>query len=559
MNLPRYLLPVFCRLEYNGHSYEINAWRCPSLPMNNSSALFRSLIIYAVCVVLAIWLGYLLAGPLTYSSLFIYGGLAFILVSPILLRWHFPLLVLSWNMAVTLFFLPGNPMLGWCMIILSLGISVIQRMVSREHQFIWVPQIVLPLLAMLVAIALTAKMTGFGFRVFGSSVYGGQKYVTLVVGILGYFALSAQRIPPERKNLYLGLFFLGGLTFIIGDLIPFLPRSLYYIFWVFQPNINFFHNVGPDAEATRLSGARSMCQLVIAYQLARYGIRGIFLSRKPWRWLALGFFFTLGLFGGFRGYVISCGLAFVLQFFLEGLHRTRLMAVFLAAGVLGALALIPLADHLPYSLQRSITFLPYKVSVAARLDAQSSADWRVDMWKAILPEVPDCLLLGKGYTISSLDYDFMAGVGGQPVAIRNSFAGNQWMVLASNFHNGPLSIVIPFGIWGAITFVWFIIAGLRVLYLNYRYSPPELQTVNTSLYAAFIGHTIFFLFAFGGLDIDMLVFCGMLGLSISLNGGVRRAVRVVQPAPARNPPRRLPSAPAAPVPAFQRGAPGTMQ
>lgn len=50
--------------------------------MNNFSALFRSLIVYAVCVVLAICLGYLLTGPLTYSSLFLYGGLFFLLVSP---------------------------------------------------------------------------------------------------------------------------------------------------------------------------------------------------------------------------------------------------------------------------------------------------------------------------------------------------------------------------------------------------------------------------------------------------------------------------------------------
>jgi hypothetical protein len=522
--------------------------------MNNT--FLSSLLIYLLCVVLAIWLGFLLAGPMTYSSMFIYGALVLLLVSPILLRWHFPLMVLSWNMAVTLFFLPGNPMIGWCMIVLSLGISILQRMISREHHFIRVPQITLPLLAMLAVIAVTAKMTGFGFRVFGGSVYGGQKYVNLIVGILGYFALSAYRIPPQRKNLYLGLFFLGGLTYIIGDLIPFLPHSLYYIFWVFQPNTNFFQNVGLGAEETRLSGARSMCLLIFAYLLARYGIRGVFLSRKPWRWIAFGFFFVLGLYGGFRGYIISCGVVFVLQFFLEGLHRTKLVAVFLSAGILGALALIPLAEHLPYTLQRAISFLPYQVSTAARLDAESSADWRVEMWQSILPQVPQCLLLGKGYTISSRDFDFMSVAAGPRAA--GNFSGWEWSAMASNFHNGPLSIVIPFGIWGCLAFLWFIIAAIRVLYLNYRYSPPELQTVNTALYAAFLGHAIFFFFVFGGLDIDMLVFCGLLGLSVCLNGGVRRPVRVIQPAREPEKPRGFAQLPPSPVPAFQRQRPGTV-
>ena len=172
-----------------------------------NTALFRTLIIFAVCVVLAIWLGLSLAGQLTFSSLVIYGVLGFILVFPLLLRWHYPLLLLSWNMAVVVPFLPGRPSLYLPMVVLSLGISVLQRTISRESRFIKVSQITLPLFFMIGVIAVTAKLTGLGLHAFGSDVFGGKKYVYLVIGILGYFALSAHRIPPERKNLYLGLFF----------------------------------------------------------------------------------------------------------------------------------------------------------------------------------------------------------------------------------------------------------------------------------------------------------------------------------------------------------------
>jgi hypothetical protein len=326
---------------------------------------------------------------------------------------------------------------------------------------------------------------------------------------------------------------------------------LYYIFWVFQPNTTFFHYHAPGQEETRLTGARTMSLLVFAYLLARYGIRGIFLEGKSWRWMALGFVFILGLFGGFRSYILGCGLAFGLQFFLEGLHRTKLSVVFLSAGIIGALALIPVAEHLPYTFQRAITFLPYQVSTAARLDAQGSADWRVEMWAAILPQVPGCLLLGKGYTISTVDYDFLSAAGGQ-AAINQTFAESQWEALASDFHNGPLSVVIPFGIWGCIAFLWFIFASIRVLYLNYRNSEPELKIINTSLFAAFVAHAIFFLFVFGGLDIDMLVFCGLLGLSVSLNGGVRRRAPVIQSTPERERSGGFSRLSPAPVAAFQR-------
>ena len=38
-----------------------------------------------------------------------------------------------------------------------------------------------------------------------------------------------------------------------------------------------------------------------------------------------------------------------------------------------------------------------------RLDAQNSSDWRVQMWQAVLPQVPEHLLLGKGYFVSASD------------------------------------------------------------------------------------------------------------------------------------------------------------
>jgi len=524
--------------------------------MNNLSVAFRSLIIFGVCVLLAVWLGYLLANPLTYSSLGLYGFLAFILVFPVFLRWHFPLLLLCWNMAAVVFFLPGRPGVVLPMIMMSLGISILQRMISKEKQFLRVPQITLPLLCLLAVIVATAKMTGMGIRSLGSEVYGGHKYAYLVVGILGYFALSAQRTPPERKNLYLGLYFLGGVSYIIGDLVPLLPHQLYFIFWVFPPNTNFFALQGPDAVATRLDGARTMSLLIFSFMLAWYGIRGMFLSRRPLRALVFVSFFTFGLLGGFRGYIVGCGLVFGLQFLLERLYRTKLMAILLSFGIVGALALIPLASHLPYTFQRAMSFLPYKVSARARLDAESTWAWRVQMWQALLPEIPQYLLIGKGYVISSVDYNFVMG---PEASIQNTFAQNQSMVLAEDFHSGPISVVIPFGIWGCITFVWFLGAGLWVVYHNYRYGDPALLTVNTFILASYVAEVIFFLFVFGDLAGDMMKFSGLLGLSVSFNGGVRRHVHTIQAVSRKQKTGNFARLPASPLPAFQRQRPGTFR
>ena len=526
--------------------------------MNN--AILQSLIIFAVCVVLAVWLGFLVAGPLTYSALTIYGILAFILVFPVLLRWHFPLLLLCWNFYAVAIFVPGRPSVGITLIMLSLGISILQRTISQRHHFIRAPQITVALLAIILVVAFTAKMTGFGLRVFGSEVYGGKKYFTLIGGLLGYFALSAQQISPERRHLYLGLFFLGGVSAAVGDLANFLPSSFYFIFWFFD-YFNLQQKGGFGPAVMRLNGAMYASLAIVSFMLARYGLRGIFLSRKPWRWIIFGLTIAYGLLGGYRGLAFTFAVIMTIQFFMEGLHRTKLLALFLSLGFVGAVALIPLAQYLPLGIQRAVSFLPYKVSVQARLDAQDTLDWRLNMWAALLPQIPKYLLLGKGYNINAQDMEFVLGPNAtlRSTAFTQSSGENDPLALAEDFHNGPISVLIPFGIWGAIVFLWFVLVALRVLYLNYRYGELDLKLINSFLFAAFTSRVLIFLLVGGDLSTDMMVFCGLLGLSVSFNGGVRRPVRVIEPARQTPGPNRFARLRPAPVPAFPRQQPGAGQ
>jgi hypothetical protein len=515
--------------------------------MNNTATLLRSAITFAVIVPLALFFGYLLAGPWGFSTEASIGIVALTLLFPLLLRWHHPLLLLCWNLTGVIFFLPGNPPVCLLMIGLSLGISVLQRTMSRDSQFISVPQITVPLLGLLAVIAVTAKMTGLGLRTLGGGVYGGGKYVFLVGGILGYFALTAQRIPLERRNLYVGLFFLGGLTAFIGDIFPWLPHWTYFIYAFFTYNYGYFAT--SEGEGARFSGAVGTSFAVCFYMLARYGMKGIFLTGKPWRWVILIIFLIYSMIGGYRGFVIFLGLIIALQFFLEGLQRTKLLLVFLLAGVVGGLALIPLAPHLPFTFQRALSFLPLNVDPVARADAQSSTDWRVQMWQSLLPQVSQHLFLGKGYVISPLDYQFVLG---PQASVQGTFTEDQAEALAEDYHNGPLSVLIPFGIWGAIAFLWFLAAGVRVLYANFRYGDPGLKTINAFMLAVFLARSIFFFAVFGSIHSDILMFCGWLGLSVSLNGGMCRPARAGQIAPQLEPPRDIRRFLNPPAPAFQR-------
>jgi hypothetical protein len=513
--------------------------------MNNAPAILKSLVTFAICVPLAVIIGYMLTDPLQYKTFAYAGVLGLLLIFPLLLRWHYPLLLFSLNASMVMFFIMGRPDFWLVMTVLSLVISLVERAMNSQKRFLRVPQITWPLICMIGVVFLTAKLTGgIGLHAFGSEVYGGKKYFFLVVGILCYFALTAHRVPPERVNLYAALFILGGVTQFISDFYPVAPSFLRPIFWVFPPNGS--SSMRMVMGETRLPGVSGAAGAVVYWLMARYGLRGIFLSAKLWRSVLFVMATMMIFLGGFRGGIIEYLFMFGLLFFLEGLHRTRMLLLFLLAGVLIVGTIVPLAPHLPFTFQRSLAFLPLNLSEDAKESARASSEWRVNMWKALLPQVPSHLLLGKGYAISMEDFESMGG----DSAFRSVDESQQGLALSSDFHSGPLSVVISFGIWGVIVVLWLMLAGWRVVYDNFRYGDESLRKINTYLWAYYFYSVFRFIFIYGALNSDILIFVSIIGFSIALNGGVcRPAPQPVQTRqPMVHPAKILPRA----RPAFQR-------
>ena len=95
-------------------------------------------------------------------------------------------------------------------------------------------------------------------------------------------------------------------------------------------------------------------------------------------------------------------------------------------------------------------------------------------------------------------------------------------LLAGDYHSGPLSVIVPFGIAGALAFLWVLGAGWWVLLSNFRYGPPGLRRANTVLISYYAANCVAFFFIFGAFNAQLCYFLGAAGLSISLNGGVRK-------------------------------------
>jgi len=490
--------------------------------MANTFVASRAHIIWGVCLPLAILVGYLLADPVDQGSLAVLVLLAAVLSVPLVLQWHHPLLIFTWNAAIMPSFFPGIMSLWMALGVVTFAFGVLNRAASPANKFLCPMPVALSLIFLAVVVAGTMISTGgIGMRALGTAKYGGRGYFYIGFAIIGFFGLVSQRVPLKRASLYAGLFFFAGITEAASDLIYMIGPKAYGLFHIFpvgnaaslasaEENIALQDNI-------RIGGFGMAMVAMVMGLLAMHGVKGLLDYKRPWRALLLAAAFAAGTYSGFRSLLMLSMIAVVVVFFMEGLHRTRAVFVVAAAAAVVGILLMVFASDLPLPIQRAISFLPVQVDPMVRQDAQNSVDWRMDMWRSLLPEVPQYWFMGKGYLVDanalSLGFESLA-----------RGLGSRWeaAALAGDYHSGPLSLVIPLGGLGVVAFVWFLIAGGRVLWSNYQHGLEELKTTNRFLLAYFLIRIGYYIFVFGSFYQDLFIFTGLVGLSLSLNGGVRR-------------------------------------
>jgi hypothetical protein len=331
--------------------------------------------------------------------------------------------------------------------------------------------------------------------------------------------------------MYIGLYFLSSLVPIIPYVGAMMGPGFYFLAGFFPMQVAV-ENVEAAASAnqafagTELNRFNDLTEVaagVLCYIMARHGVRGLMDLRRPWR-LAIFFGASIAsLYSGSRSSFVLFPLTFAVMFCLEKLYRTRYLAYLIVALLLGSAALVPNVNRLPLTMQRALSFLPINIDPIAKEDAKGSTSWRLEMWKQLLPDVPKYLVKGRGYSLNPDDLFLI-----NEAASRGQANPYEVALVAGDYHSGPLSVIIPFGVGGVIAFLWFLGASIFTLYRNYRYGDPYLYRINVLLLAYFLVETFVFFFVFGSLYSDLLVFAGLVGMSVSLNGGIARPG---QPAP----------------------------
>ncbi|MGP8200439.1 MAG: O-antigen ligase family protein [Limisphaerales bacterium] len=382
-----------------------------------------------------------------------------------------------------------------------------------------------PLLFLAAVVLGTAWLRGgIGLASLGGATYGGRYYVFVLGAILGYFAFTSEAVPIVKSRKMANWFFISGTTNALANVIVMLGPA-FYIFYLILPTTQAVGQYAAEAagsDVVRIGGFAMASFAVLSFLFANYGIRGLFDWSKPWRFVFLCLTIVAGGLAGFRSALVMLFLLFVVQFYFEGLMRTRFLPIVAGLAVLGFIPILFFSSSMPGSVQRAISFLPVKVDSEILVEAQSSTDWRIQMWDVVAKEVPKYLILGKGYSINPEEIQAVneASRMGMPVS---AYETN---MVAGDYHSGPLSVLIPFGIFGVIGFFWVLIGGYQVLYRNYRFGDAKLRRINCVLLSYYLARCFCFFFIFGALSTDLYLFMGLCGFSVSLNGGVKRRAAV---------------------------------
>lgn len=484
---------------------------------DNSTMISRAQLLQGLCLSLAALIGFLLADPLRFSSFAVLGVLGAILCWPLFARWYHPLLVFSFHSAFILAFLPGNLPLWAYLAAGGFLLAVFHRSINPEVR-LWSPGgVPWALLVIAGVVVLTALANGgLGFKALGSASTGSKKYVFILLGIAAYFVLVSRPVSRQWALAYIALFCLSGLTGLLAHGVYLAGGGFYWLFNIIDPSPAVGQAMAEwDVQGRtvfRSTGTVMAASAILGLLAAKYGMRDLLDLKRPWRLLFLVVCIAGGSLGGFRSFLLGSVIFLGVVFFLEGLHRTRYLALIVALGVTAFGVLSLCATRLPEGVQRAISFLPIQIEEHVKQDAQGSSEWRLRMWELLWAEVPNHLFLGKGFALDPQQMHFSGFNAGMGYGIQA-----EWAVLAGEYHNGPMSVLLPFGVWGVLAFVCFIWMAIARFRWHCRNGDPALSRINRTLFAMFLSKVIFFFLVIGSLYSDMVEFAVLIGLAESLN------------------------------------------
>ena len=378
-----------------------------------------------------------------------------------------------------------------------------------------------------------------GINVLGGDRVGGKPYVDILLGVLAYLMLSRFRISGKfSKKLVYWWIGIGAFSMFAGAIAMFLPGigtklSLFY---------SEFGGGSEDEVIDSTSRLEFLSNFGVSLSLYAVCMVNPMELISPAR-LKIALLYLTGviciLFSGFRNAIGSLFLITAMASFLrerfEGVIKIVSAVFFLGLfGVLMSFSSI----ELPWTFQRSLSFLPGNWDKTAKDAAESSTEWRHEMWRIALTSDRYIRnkILGDGFGFLRSDYEIMiaknAGVGG---GFEGESATQEAFMIAGEFHSGPVSSIRFVGAVGLCLFLPLLIVIAAYAYKLIRLTQgTPFQLCSLYFGIPVIVYPLFFLFIFGDFPYDFFSVLYEIGILKMLRGSLidyqrtHKALRGVQ-------------------------------
>lgn len=418
------------------------------------------------------------------------------------------------------------------LLLLGFGVVTMARLVISKESLTpaasrWFLYIFLGVLANII------YQRGFGLRILGDSKVGGGTYVQILAMVLFYFSSYSAKLTNHQWRVALvGMMVLTVLPLAASLLLILSNGKIYQQYYFVTADMGVMesfkaYNTGGN---TRWSGFGGLSYLYLVPFLffpfrGRYRVHYVFF-------IGLALFFAA--LTGFRSVLLQPVMFIGLAAFLKARNKMMFIVGTAMAALVILVPLALLAEHLPFPVQRVLSLIPFMpIDPAVRDVASATIDWRFMLWRRWFYEVPQYLVLGKGFA-----YD----EGSYLNAMRYAFTDYDLIepsVMVGDYHLGLFSGLAILGIPGMVALIGFWGANLirHIKTQQSAWANPKFKQYHF-VFLLMAGITIVYQLAAGAIVLLIMYSLLYLGLLNALAN-----TRQIPPEPVR-PPRPVASIPA---------------
>jgi len=275
----------------------------------------------------------------------------------------------------------------------------------------------------LVVIFILMVVRGTGLKFMGASTWGGSPYILIMMAIFFYLFSRRLRIDGKGIKRTLWLVVLMGVVNTLMQRLGFLAET----------------DQMSEVLQARLSWTKPAATTLLLLAL-------VVKWKKSWI-TALFWVAAMGVTGlaGFRSRLVVGLMLTAAFFYFRATNRKAYVVKAALAGCLVWMMVVASSPMLPLGLQRAVSFIPgVNVSLRQAANAESSTEWRYEIWRFCMEEAPNYWLVGRGITFDVRDAAVELG-------IADVQGQTQWfMFFTHSYHSGPLTLLIDYGLPGLL-------------------------------------------------------------------------------------------------------------